>query len=68
MRSAGWGGVCGWLAGWPAGSLTACLAVEISSGSYSVSVLECADEGERTGRLVVVGPEAEPVDSAVTVK
>lgn len=45
----GGGGACGWLAG----SLTACLAVEISPGSYSVSVMECADEGERTGRLAV---------------
>lgn len=43
-----------WLAGWSAGSLTACLAVEISPGSYSVSVMECADEGERTGGLVLV--------------
>lgn len=86
--------VAGWLAGWLAVSLTACLAVEISPGSYSVSVMECADEGERTGRLlleVVVllgggewrgvgvrrtncwfpagsGPEAEPVDSTVTVE
>ena len=27
-----------------------CLAVKICPGSYSVSVLECADVGERKGR------------------
>lgn len=36
--------------GWQAGSLTMCLAVKICPGSYSVSVLECADVGERKGR------------------
>lgn len=36
--------------GWPARSLTMCLAVKICPGSYSVSVLECADVGERKGR------------------
>lgn len=45
--------------GWQAGSLTMCLAVKICPGSYSVSVLECADVGERKGRedwrVMVVG-------------
>lgn len=38
------------VSGWQAGSLTMCLAVKICPGSYSVSVLECADVGERKGR------------------
>lgn len=57
MRSTGEGGhvadegVRGsWAGLGPAGSLTVCLAVKMGPGSYSVSVLECADEGERKGR------------------
>lgn len=44
-----WPGVGGRGLG-PAGSLTVCRAVKMGPGSYSVSVLECADEGERKGR------------------
>lgn len=36
--------------GWQAGSLTMWPAVKICPGSYSVSVLECADVGERKVR------------------
>lgn len=36
--------------GWQVGSLSMCLAMKICPGSYSVSVLECADAGERKGR------------------
>ena len=37
-------------AGWQVGSLTMCLTMKIWPGRYSVSVLECADVGERKGR------------------
>lgn len=40
----------GWQGGRMAGSLTMCLSVKICPGRYSVSVLECADVGERKGR------------------